>query len=630
MMNNGILNKINSPADVALLSKKELYALASEIRDFLINSVSKTGGHLASNLGVVELTLALYRAFDFKKDKLVWDVGHQSYVHKLLTGRRESFSTLRSLGGISGFPKSSESEYDFFNTGHSSTSISAALGLARSMRLSGEGGRAVAVIGDGAFTGGMAFEAFCDAGASKENLTVVLNDNEMSISKNVGSMSEHLTRLRSKRTYLRFKSHLEELLYKLPFAGEGSVLFLKKIKDGIRHLITSQTFFEVLGFTYLGPVDGHNLESLTSILKSAKNIPGPVLVHIITKKGKGYKFAEDKPSKFHGVGEFVVTTGKSASKNATLTYSAVFGSTLSILAESNEKICAITAAMPDGTGLGSFAEKFSDRFFDVGISEQHAVTMAAGLAAGGMRPVCAVYSSFLQRAYDQILHDCCLQNLNVVFAIDRAGIVGRDGETHQGIFDISFLSSMPNMTILAPANFEDLREMLTYAVSLHKGPVAIRYPRGNMGKSVSGRTPFEFSKAEELATGSDILIVSVGHMLGFAEKAAEILKNDNLSVGLCNLRTVKPFDEAYITLAIKKYKMLAVVEDGVLHGGAGSLISEFSEDMGFKTPVCKIAHRSEIVPHGGASELYDFCGLSPEKIAERIKNKFNEINEVKQ
>ena len=624
-MKDSILNRINTPNDVKALSKSELLELSCEIRKTLIDTVSKTGGHLASNLGVVELTLALYRVLDFDKDTLVWDVGHQAYVHKLLSGRRDSFDTLRTFGGLSGFPKTSESKYDFFNTGHSSTSISAALGLARAMKIKGEEGRSYALIGDGAFTGGMAFEAFCDSGASKENITVILNDNEMSISKNVGSISEHLTNLRAKKSYLRFKSNLEQLLYKLPKGGEKSVFLLKKIKDDIRHLFTSGTFFETLGFTYLGPIDGHNIDSLVNILKSAKNIPGPVLIHVLTKKGKGYKFAEDKPSKFHGISEFEVETGKCAPKENPETYSSVFGKTMEILAKENEKICAITAAMPDGTGLSCFARNFPDRFFDVGISEQHAVTMSAGLASGGLKPVFAIYSSFMQRAYDQIIHDCCLQNADVIFAVDRAGIVGRDGETHQGIYDISFLSAMPNMSILAPANFDDLKEMLSYAANNHKGPIAIRYPRGNMGFDYENRTPFEFKKADVVFSGNDVLIISVGHILGNANDAANLLKNDGISVGLLNLKTIKPFDEDFIEKSSKEFKMLVCIEDGIMHGGCGSLISDFLDEKGIKTPLIKISHTEKIVPHGSAKELYNYCGLSAQKIAEKIKYNYYKL-----
>ncbi len=625
MTKESILDKIITPSDVKKLKKSETDALCAEIRSFLIDTVSKTGGHLASNLGVVELTVALFRSLDLNEDVLIWDVGHQAYVHKLLTGRKEKFSTLRSFGGLSGFPKTSESEYDFFNTGHSSTSISAALGIARAKRLSKTGGRSLAVIGDGAFTGGMAFEAFCDAGASKESITVILNDNEMSISKNVGGFSDHLTALRSKKMYLRFKSSLEETLYKLPLGGEKSVKFLKKVKDGIRHFITANTFFEELGFTYLGPVDGHNAESLTNILNSSKNIPGPVLIHVITKKGKGYKFAEDKPSKFHGVGEFVVDTGESSKKSSHLSYSKVFGETLLELSRKNDKICAVTAAMPDGTGLSEYSKVFCERFFDVGISEQHAVTMSAGLAAGGMRPVCALYSSFMQRAYDQVLHDVCLQNLNVVFAIDRAGIVGRDGETHQGIFDISFLSAMPNISILAPSNFDDFKEMLDYALNEHQGPIALRYPRGNMGYTYQERKPFEFKKASVIKTGTDCLIIGVGHMLGIAEDVCSALGGKGINAGLADLRTVLPFDEEFIKDSAEKYKMIVCIEDGVLHGGAGSLISEFLEKNEINAALLKIAHENKIVPHGGASELYQNAGLSADKILERILTKYKAL-----
>lgn len=619
MYNN--LDKIKSPSDVKKLNKAELYDLAGELREFLIESVSETGGHLASNLGVVELTLAIFRAFDMPQDKVVWDVGHQTYVHKILTGRRDEFKTLRKLGGLSGFPKTSESEYDAFNTGHSSTSISAALGMMKAKRLRGEEGYVTCVIGDGALTGGMAYEALDAAGAEKDNFIVILNDNEMSISKNVGSLSKYLTRLRSKPTYFRFKAELERHFVKIPKVGSATVKFLKGFKDAFRHLLTPKNMFENLGFTYLGPIDGHNIKMMTHVLKSAKMVKGPVLVHVVTKKGKGHEPAENMPTEYHGVSAKKKTQSRKV-PSGFKSYSHAFGDALVRLGEKNDKICAVTAAMLDGTGLKEFSKNYPERFYDVAIAEQHAVTFAAGLAKGGMSPVFVVYSSFLQRAYDQVLHDVCLQNLNVVFCIDRAGLVGEDGETHQGIFDIAFLSHMPNMTVLSPCNYSELYEMLDYAVNLHNGPVAIRYPRGNMDFVYENPSPFRLSQADVITEGKDAAILFAGHMGKIAKDAYEMLKEKGKEITLINLRTLFPLDEEHIKDILKDTNVVMVLEDGIKRGGVGEYITSVMKNSG-KEIIIK-SHRDGIVQHGAASELYKLLGMSAEDICKDILLKIGE------
>ncbi len=616
-----ILEKINCPNDVKKLNDRELALLADEIRNFLVDSVSKTGGHLASNLGVVELTLALFKVFDLPKDKIVWDVGHQTYVHKLLTGRRERFDTLRQFGGLSGFPKCEESEYDSFNTGHSSTSVSAALGLAEARNLNNDDSFITAVIGDGALTGGMAFEALNDAGPMKKNFIVILNDNNMSISKNVGGISKYLTKIRSKPVYFKFKALLERFFRRLPVIGEPLFKISKRLKDSFRHLLTSSTIFEDLGFTYLGPIDGHDIELLSYVLESAKSINNPVLLHILTKKGKGYKFAEEAPVLFHGISRFTVDTGKAQKNAKTEDYSSAFGRHLLSLADKTPKLCAITAAMPVGTGLVSFAEKYPDRFFDAGIAEQHAVTFAAGLAKGGFTPVFAVYSSFLQRAYDQILHDVCLQNLHIVFCIDRAGIVGEDGETHQGVYDLSFLSAMPNMTILAPSNLDELGEMLDYAVLKHNGPIAIRYPRGNSECIYENKAPFTYGKPDLVTKGKDVCILAVGNMLAKAASACELLKEQNIRATVFNMRTVFPLDKDFITESAKEYPLLVTLEDGIRRGGFGESIASLLTDSELNTKLLIKAHENPVVPHGNPEILYKHCGLDEKTIAQDIIKK---------
>lgn len=614
------LDKIESPSDVKGLSSRELKALSGEIRQFLIESVLDSGGHLASNLGVVELTLAIFRAFDLPEDKVIWDVGHQTYVHKILTGRRDRFSSLRKLGGLSGFPKTSESEFDAFNTGHSSTSVSAALGMMKAKRIKGEKGYVTCVIGDGAMTGGMAYEALDAAGDEKENFIVILNDNEMSISKNVGSLSRYLSRLRSKPSYFKFKAELERHFMKIPKVGRATVKFLKKIKDALRRLVIPRNLFENLGFTYLGPIDGHNVKLVAHILETAKMVNGPVLVHVVTKKGKGYSLAENKPTEYHGVS--AAPKKPEQSHAGYRSYSEVFGSALVSLAEKNEKLCAVTAAMLEGTGLKEFSALFPERFFDVAIAEQHAVTFAAGLSMGGLKPVFVVYSSFLQRAYDQILHDVCLQNLDVVFCIDRAGVVGEDGETHQGIFDISYLSHMPNMTVLSPCNYNELLKMLEFATLEHKGPVAIRYPRGNMEFVYDNPSLFSLSKADVIAKGSDAAIVFAGHMGKIAKEAYDKLKEMGKEIALINLRTLFPLDEEHIKEILCDTDVVLTLEDGVLRGGIGELIVSILKDTG-KEVIIK-AHKNGIVEHGAVDELYKLSGLDAESVVSAILNKIGE------
>ena len=543
MAENKFLDKINSPADVKKLSVPQLEQLAKEIRQLLISVISHTGGHLAPNLGVVELTLALHKVFNTPEDKIIFDVGHQAYIHKIITGRREQFPTLRQYGGLSGFPKRSESEHDAFGTGHSSTSISAALGMACARDLQGEDYNVVAVIGDGSMTGGMAFEALNNAGMLHKNMIVVLNDNEMSISKNVGAMSEYLYQLRTGETYNKIKNDIEGWLKNMEF-GSDVLKAIRRLKGSVKYLMVPTSIFEELGFTYLGPVDGHDLDGLLDVLQAAKKIDGPVMVHVLTKKGKGYKPAEESPNKFHGTGPFDIATGKKITNpNAPVSYTEVFGKTLTKLADTDDKIVGITAAMPDGTGLNIFAEAHKDHFFDVGIAEQHAVTAAAGMAAAGMKPVAAIYSTFMQRAYDSIMHDICMQKLHVTLCLDRAGLVGDDGYTHHGVFDYAYLRSIPNMTIMAPKDENELQHMLKTALDFD-GPVSVRYPRGS-GVGVALDTEWQdlpIGKAEVLRTGKDVCFWAIGSMVQTALDAAELLEAQGISAGVVNMRFAKPLD----------------------------------------------------------------------------------------
>jgi len=606
-----LLSKIKSPDDLKVLSDAQLDMLCEEIRAFLIDHVMISGGHLASNLGVVELTVAMHRVFDMPQDKIIFDVGHQSYVHKMLTGRLDRFDTLRCKGGLSGFPKTEESIYDSFNTGHASTSISAALGMARARDLNGENHQVVAFIGDGALTGGMAFEALNDAGASKTKLIIVLNDNEMSISKNVGGLSEYLSRLRSAPKYSKTKHGLKNFLKKFGRVGDGIVHVLDIFRRSIKFATLPVPLFENLGFTYLGIIDGHNIRALTNVFERAKKMDGPVIIHTFTKKGLGYRAAEESPHKYHGVSRSTTTL-----KRKDMDFSAAFGGCLTRLASENKNVVAITAAMIDGCGLGEFATAFPQRLFDVGIAEQHAVTMAAGLATNGIIPVVCIYSTFLQRAYDQILHDVCLQNLHVVFAIDRAGIVGEDGETHQGIFDLSYLSHIPNLTILSPSCYEELKQMLNFAVNECDGPVALRYPRGEIPFRENSQ-PFMVSCAEQLAAGDDITIVATGRTVSAALSVCELLTEHGIKADVLNLRTVKPFDVDSVKKSVEKTHVLVTIEDNICNGGMGSFVRSF---LGSLTDV-RMMHFGFgdcFVPHGKPKELFEEYGMTPEKIVEKI------------
>lgn len=612
-----LLDNINSPEDIKKMSIKQLYQLSDEIRSFLIYNVSKTGGHLASNLGVVELTIALHRVFNMPVDKIIWDVGHQTYIHKILTGRKDRFNTLRKYKGLSGFPKPSESIYDVFAAGHSSTSISAALGIAKARDLKGEKYSVVAVIGDGALTGGMALEGLNEAGISNTNLIVVLNDNEMSISQNVGSLASYLSKLRTDPAYLNFKDDIELILKKIPAVGNNLYKTAERIKESLKYLLVQGMLFEELGFTYLGPIDGHDIEKISDVLIRAKKIKGPVFIHVVTKKGKGYCFAEESPDIFHGVGPFEVETGENLSPG-NVTYSNVFGEELVKEAEKNKRIVAITAAMPDGTGLKRFAEKFPYRFFDVGIAEQHAVTFAAGLAANGLKPVFAVYSTFLQRGYDQVVHDVCLQKLPVIFAIDRAGIVGEDGETHQGIFDIAYLRPIPNITILTPKDLNEFRMMLKWCFN-YEGPVAIRYPRGgDYNVHFEGYKEIAKGKWEVIKKGSEVAILAAGRMVQASYRVLDKLKNHGLNVTLINCRFLKPLDTFLLDSILKSHKTIVTVEDGYKSGGFGSAVLEYVSQRNYSGKVLMLGYPDEFIPHGNPAVLYKQYGLDTDGIYDCI------------
>lgn len=599
-----ILNGIDSPSELKNLNYKELEILSGEIRDYIISVVSENGGHLASNLGVVELTLALHRIFNTPRDKIVWDVGHQSYTHKIITGRRESFKTLRKKDGISGFPKRLESIYDAFETGHSSTSISAALGMAKARDLTGDDYSVVAVIGDGALTGGMSFEALNHAGDFPTNLIVILNDNEMSISQNIGGLSNYLSKLRTQPAYFKLKNRLETILNKIPVIGEPMFKTAEKLRDWLKYLIVPGVFFEELGFKYFGPIDGHDIKKLEDVMRRAKSYNGyPVLIHVVTVKGKGYSIAEKKPSKYHGISPFFIENGELKTKDKRKTYSDVFGEALLELGDENNKIVAVSAAMCDGTGLKDFAAKYKNRFFDVGIAEQHAVTFSAGLAASGLRPVFAVYSTFLQRAYDQILHDVCMQNLPVVFAVDRAGIVGSDGETHQGVFDITYLRHIPNIRIMSPKDGKELREMLKMAVSL-EGPTAIRYPRGKIKEFEFDYTPIRLGKSEVLLKGEDGVIISEGNMVSKALEVCSKLKEEGRFFTLINARFIKPLDEELLAELSEKFETIYTMEDNIISGGFGSSILEFISRRNSKVNVKIFGYDDNFIPHGEKEELY--------------------------
>jgi len=612
-----ILDKVSGPEELKKLSKKEKEILAEEIREEIIETVSKNGGHLASNLGVVELTIALHSMFDSPKDKIIWDVGHQSYVHKILTGRRKEFKTLRTMDGMSGFPKTSESKHDIFDTGHSSTSISVALGMARARDLKKENHSVIAVIGDGALTGGMALEALSDAGNSNSRLIVILNDNTMSISKNVGGLSKFLSKLRSRKIYTRPSIYFRDKIAQIPKFGPWVVKWVRRIKDSIKQLFLHNMFFEDLGFTYLGPVDGHHIQDVEDMLKRAKDYDGPVLIHVLTKKGKGYIPAEENPDKFHGVSAFNKETGESL-KPSKPDYSKVFGEELTKLAKGNDKIVAITAAMRDGTGLKKFAEEFPNRFFDVGIAEQHAVSLAAGLAKEGMIPVVPIYSSFYQRAYDQVIHDICIQSLPVILCVDRAGIVGNDGETHQGLLDLAFFNLVPNLTIMAPKDFEELREMLKFAIKLKK-PVVIRYPRGGEGtRKFDKCDPIKLGKSELLVEGKDLSIIALGKMVDKAMGIKEILAGRGIRAEVINARFLKPFDEAELIKSIQKTKKVVTIEDGVLRGGLANNILELINRNNLKAYFLGFGYPDEFVKQGTIEQIEEKYGLTEKEMTNRI------------
>lgn len=611
-----ILDKVNMPEDVKKLSIIEKNELAEEIRKRIIDVVSKNGGHLASNLGVVELTIALHSVFNMPKDKIVWDVGHQIYVHKILTGRKEKFDSLRKMNGIAGFPRTSESEYDSFDTGHSSTSISVALGMARARDILQEDNKVIAVIGDGAMTGGMALEALNDAGISKTNLIVVLNDNEMSISKNTGGLALMLSKLRTKKLYIKSNVSAKNFIRKIPFIGEWIVKIVVKLKNSIKQLIIPKMFFENIGFRYLGPVDGHNIENLESILNISKQLEGPVLIHAITKKGKGYKYAEENPNKYHSTSAFNIETGEKK-KSASKDYSKVMGEKLVELAEKNKKIVAVTAAMEDGTGLSTFAKKFPDRFFDVEIAEQHALGMVAGMAKNGLKPVIPLYSSFLQRGYDQLIHDIALQKLPVVVCVDRAGIVGNDGETHQGILDLSFLNTVPNFTVMAPKNFKELEDMLEFAVKFN-GPVAIRYPRGSEStyEFETKKEKIKLGKAELLQEGEDVTIIAIGKMVAYAMEAAEKLKEAGINAEVINARFLKPLDKNEILKSITKTKKIVTIEDNIATSGFASKVN--NEIINEKCDVLNLGYPEDFIKHGTVSEIESKYKLNIESITKKI------------
>ncbi len=616
-----LLETITCPETVKALDLTQKRQLAQEIREFLIENVAKTGGHLAPNLGVVELTIALHSVFESPSDKIIWDVGHQSYVHKLLTGRVERFNTLRCYKGLSGFPKRKESEHDVFETGHSSTSVSAALGMAIANKLHGQDNHCIAVIGDGAMTGGIAWEALNHAGHSDVNLIVVLNDNEMSIAPNVGALSNYLTRMRTDPNYSRVKDDIELILKKIPAIGNKMLKTAEKIKDSLKYLFVSGMLFEELGFTYLGPIDGHNIEDLELTFEQAKRKKGPLLIHVLTKKGLGYTPAEDNPDMFHGIGQFDIETGLPISKSAVPNYTGVFGEAIVELAKSDQAIVAITAAMPTGTGLQKFSEVFPERFFDVGIAEQHGVTLAAGLATQGMKPVFAVYSTFLQRGYDQVLHDVCLQKLPVLFAIDRAGLVGQDGETHHGVFDIAYLRHIPNMTIMMPKDENELRHMLYTGIQLG-APAVVRYPRLE-GAGVAMDevlSPLPIGKMEWLKKGTDVHIIALGPMVQLAQQIAETLVSDPVCAGVINARFVKPLDTELLDQLADSGLPIVIIEEHALQGGFGSAILEYYEQQNRQgLSIKRFGIPDDFVEHGNRKELLQQIGLTVDDIAYEIR-----------
>lgn len=614
-----MLEKIQKPNDIKKIPADQLPALAEEIREFIIESLSKTGGHLASNLGVVELTIAMHRVFNLPKDKLIWDVGHQSYTHKILTGRKDGFETLRREGGISGFPKRSESDCDVFDTGHSSTSISAGVGYVRARELKKENYSVISIIGDGALTGGMAYEALNNAASLKSNFIIVLNDNEMSITENVGGMSSYLSGLRTASAYTDFKMDVTKALNRIPGIGPGMVDAMRKTKSSIKQIIIPGMLFEDMGLTYLGPVDGHNIPQLIKTFQEAKRFEGPILVHVLTQKGRGYEPAMRHPARFHGAGPFDVKTGLPVGKSNP-TYTDVFSTVMRKMGDRRKDVAAVTAAMMTGVGLKRFSNMFPDRCFDVGIAEEHAVTFAAALSLGGITPVVAIYSSFLQRAYDQIMHDVCMQNLHVVFAIDRAGLVGYDGETHHGIFDLSYLGSMPNMTILAPKNLWELSDMIKFAVD-YDGPIAVRYPRGEAYTGLKEfRAPICLGKSEVIHEGSRVALLAVGSMVKMAEEVQKQLKERmDMDAALVNARFVKPIDEELLRSFADTYELVVTLEENVKDGGFGERVLAFAEEEDLPFGVEIIALPDRFIPHGSVSYQMKQVGFTPEDICGRIE-----------
>ena len=613
-----LLDSINNPNDIKKIEKEDYDRLAEEIREFLIDKVSKKGGHLASNLGVVELTMALHLVLDLPKDKIVFDVGHQSYTHKILTGRKDGFDTLRTHGGMSGFPKRRESECDCFGTGHSSTSISAGLGIVTANELKGVDDTVESIIGDGALTGGLAFEALNNASRLKRNFIIVLNDNEMSISENVGGMSKYLSGIRTGHVYNDIKNGVTKTLESIPVVGNKIVHQISKTKSSIKQLVIPGMLFENMDITYLGPVDGHNISQMVRVFNEAKKLEHAVLVHVITKKGKGYELAEKKPSKFHGVEPFDKETGEILDKKENAKYTDLFSRGLVKLAEDNKKIVAITAAMADGTGLKRFKANYPERFFDVGIAEEHAVTFAAGLASEGLKPYVAIYSSFLQRAYDQIMHDVCIQNLPVVFAIDRAGIVGSDGETHQGIYDIAYLRTIPNMSIFAPKNGYEFADILKYSTYFN-GPLAIRYPKGTASEKFKEfRKPIVYGKSEVIYLEKDIAIFACGTMVNEAAKAREMLKEKNINCSLINARFLKPIDEEAIINIARNHKLIVTVEEGIITGGYGEAVLRYVNSEKLNVKVVNIGIMNQYLEHGSIDILKKEVGLTPENIVDKV------------
>ncbi len=613
-----ILDKIQKENDIKNLSAAELPQLAEEIRQFLIEKISVTGGHLGSNLGVVELTMALHLCLQLPEDKIIWDVGHQSYTHKLLTGRKDGFDTLRKYGGLSGFPKRKESLCDAFDTGHSSTSVSAGLGLAKARDLKGEHHYVVSVIGDGSMTGGMAWEAMNNASRMDTNFIIVLNDNNMSISENVGGLSTYLNSVRTRESYLNLKNGLENTLSKIPVYGENIIRGVRRTKNGIKQFLVPGMLFEEMGLTYLGPVDGHNIDMLCRTIREAKKVKGAVLLHVCTQKGNGYEPAMRHPARFHGAEPFVIDTGLPKKKRVKANYTDIFSTVMRKMGDREPKVVAITAAMPDGTGLKRFGNMFPDRFFDVGIAEQHAVTFAAGMAAAGMIPVVAVYSSFLQRAYDQIIHDVCIQNLHVIFAIDRAGLVGSDGETHQGIFDLSYLSSIPNMCVMAPKNKWELSDMMKFAVA-YDGPIAIRYPRGEAYDGLERfRAPIELGKYEIIYDETEIALLAVGSMVKTAVEVRKALREMGYACTLVNARFVKPVDKETLVELSGDHKLIVTMEENVKNGGFGEGILEYLDQIGSRVRVLNVSLPDEYVEHGNVDLLKQEVGIDAESVVKRI------------